>query len=124
MLVAPAAAARGLDFANVSHVYTLGFQPADAAEYAHIAGRTGRVGQAGRGVVNSLLKSADEMTAHRVIVEGDLGRKLLVGATVAPDDLLGSAGSEDVDEVEERIRRLEESLLIDVELEDDQDEDA
>lgn len=109
VLVAPASAARGLDFVNVSHVYTIGVSVADGAEYAHIAGRTGRVGQAGRGVVTSLVRDADEVARLRGIVEDELGRTLLVGAnSVTPEELAAGESADDV------IRRLDDTLLLDV----------
>jgi len=38
---------RGLDFPNLSHVYTLYLPTDDPREYLHLAGRVGRIGQAG-----------------------------------------------------------------------------
>lgn len=75
VLVAPASAARGLDFANVSSVYALDIPPT-AAEYVHLAGRAGRVGQEVQGVVTSVLASRSAVDALRAIVEGELGREL------------------------------------------------
>ena len=106
VLVAPASESRGLSFANVSHVYSIGFLPKDAAEYAHMAGRTGRVGQAGGGLMTSVVQGTDQVAALRAIVEGDLGRRLLVGATAEP---LTAGGASDPDEL---IRRLDDSLLL------------
>mmetsp|Transcript_20129 Transcript_20129/g.62857 ORF Transcript_20129/g.62857 Transcript_20129/m.62857 type:complete len:603 (-) Transcript_20129:172-1980(-) len=59
VLVVPRAEGRGLDFPDVTHVYcfNLGLGEGDANEYAHLAGRTGRVGQAGQGIVTSVLNA-------------------------------------------------------------------
>jgi len=38
---------RGLDFPNVTHVYTVNYLPDDPREYIHLAGRVGRIGQLG-----------------------------------------------------------------------------
>ena len=43
VLLTTPSAARGLDFANLTHVYSLNV-PLDVAEYAHQAGRLGRLG--------------------------------------------------------------------------------
>jgi len=55
---------RGLDFPQVTHVYTLYLPTEDPREYVHLAGRVGRVGQTGSvrgtgGQVFSILKSED-----------------------------------------------------------------
>jgi len=55
---------RGLDFPQVTHVYTLYLPTEDPREYIHLAGRVGRVGQPGSvrgtgGQVLSILKSED-----------------------------------------------------------------
>jgi len=55
---------RGLDFPNVTHVYSLFLPVDDPREYIHLAGRVGRVGQEGRvlgdgGHVVSLIKDTD-----------------------------------------------------------------
>ena len=80
VLVAPASSARGLDFANVSHVYAVGIGTPRAAEYTHMAGRTGRVGQAGRGVMTSLVGSGEEVLLLQGVVEGGCRAKLLLAS--------------------------------------------
>ena len=55
---------RGLDFPEVTHVYTLYLPTEDPREYVHLAGRVGRVGQTGSvrgngGQVFSILKPED-----------------------------------------------------------------
>ncbi len=60
---------RGLDFADLTHVYTLYIPVDDPREYLHLAGRVGRIGQMGSvsgsgGRVTSILRpdEADQMT--------------------------------------------------------------
>lgn len=60
---------RGLDFADLTHVYTLYLPTNDHREYLHLAGRVGRIGQMGSvagtgGRVTSILlpNEAEEMT--------------------------------------------------------------
>ena len=125
VLVAPASVARGLDFANVSYVYTLGVRVTEAAEYAHIAGRTGRVGQAygvpGHGVVTSVLRDAEEVAHLKAIVEGALGRTLLVGGDLGVREIsqLGQASADE--SPEDFIRRLDDTLLLEVDGNDEDD---
>jgi superfamily II DNA/RNA helicase len=59
---------RGLDFADLTHVYTLYLPTDDPREYVHLAGRVGRIGQMGSvsgsgGRVTSILRpgEAEEM---------------------------------------------------------------
>lgn len=59
---------RGLDFANLTHVFTLYLPADDPREYLHLAGRVGRIGQMGSvagsgGRVTSILRpdEADQM---------------------------------------------------------------
>jgi superfamily II DNA/RNA helicase len=52
---------RGLDFADLTHVYTLYLPVDDTREYLHLAGRVGRIGQMGSvagkgGRVTSILR--------------------------------------------------------------------
>ena len=108
VLVAPASAARGLDFANVTHVYAIGLPSPSAAEYAHMAGRTGRIGQGGRGLMTSIVASDRDLAAVRAVVEGSLGQRLLVSATAAPEGSGGAAESAD-----DAVRRLGDALLLD-----------
>jgi len=77
-------AARGLDFPNVSHVYSLGACP-DAATYAHVAGRCGRVGQAARGVVTTLGSAADREVLAAQLEEVGAGAPEDLPAPPAPD---------------------------------------
>ena len=56
--------------------------------------------------MTSVVQGTDQVAALRAIVEGDLGRRLLVGATAEP---LTAAGASDPDEL---IRRLDDSLLL------------
>ena len=103
-------------------MYTIGFTPPDAAEYAHIAGRTGRVGQAGRGLVTCVLGSSEQVADLKAIIEGDLKRRLLVSAT--SEAAVGGAAelAEGEDDWAATIRRLEEGLMLEVDGEGDDGE--
>ena len=82
VLVVPMSEGRGLDFPDVTHVYclSLGLRPQQANEYAHMAGRAGRVGQTTRGVVTSVINAdadwVEAFTNLNTIVQGSLGRSL------------------------------------------------
>lgn len=65
---------RGLDFPQVTHVYTLYLPTEDPREYVHLAGRVGRVGQTGSvrgtgGQVLSILKSEDASKMESMAAE-------------------------------------------------------
>jgi len=65
---------RGLDFPQVTHVYTLYLPTEDPREYVHLAGRVGRVGQTGSkrgtgGQVYSILKSEDASKMESLATE-------------------------------------------------------
>ena len=53
-----AAATRGLDFRQVTDVFNLGIV-GSPDDYVHRAGRIGRIGQAGRGAVVSILAESE-----------------------------------------------------------------
>ena len=82
ILVVPMSEGRGLDYPDITHVYCLdlGLGPEQVNDYAHMAGRAGRVGQNGRGVVTSVLSSGPEwvgvLNGLNAIVKGSLGRDL------------------------------------------------
>ena len=81
---------RGLDFADLTHVYTLYLPANDPREYLHLAGRVGRIGQLGSvagtgGRVTSILQPAeaekmvhlaDELSFDFIDVEYELGETL------------------------------------------------
>ena len=46
-MLATSNSVRGLDFPDVTHVYTLYLHVNDPREYVHLAGRVGRIGQIG-----------------------------------------------------------------------------
>ncbi|CAO3641544.1 unnamed protein product [Cunninghamella blakesleeana] len=52
--------ARGIDLPNISHVFILG-NPSSISSYLHMAGRTGRLGQASGGKVISLIRDHGKM---------------------------------------------------------------
>ena len=110
VMVTPMADGRGLDFPDVSHVYCVGLleglqrsvggddddgaaaAAAAAAEYAHLAGRAGRVGQAARGVVTSVLAAESDTAALAAIVRGALGVPLEEVGVPAADEGGGDDG--------------------------------
>ena len=81
---------RGLDFTDLTHVYTLYLPANDPREYLHLAGRVGRIGQLGSvagtgGRVTSILQPAeaekmvhlaDELSFDFIDVEYELGETL------------------------------------------------
>ena len=93
----------------MTHVYSVGYLAADAAEYTHMAGRTGRVGQGGGGVVTSLLRDEEQIAVLRGIVEAELGATLFVGASRVNEGVVRGEESD-----EEMRRRLDDSLMLDV----------
>ena len=101
---------RGLDFPEVTHVYTLYLPTEDPREYVHLAGRVGRVGQTGSvrgngGQVFSILKPED---SHKM------------------DALANELGFEfkDVSAVEVDIPKFATSSTSDDDRDDDDDEDG
>ena len=106
---------RGLDFPQVTHVYTLYLPTDDPREYVHLAGRVGRVGQTGSvrgtgGQVLSILKSedADKMDS----LAKDLGFEF---TDVAPIDVevprLATPADDDDDDEDEDEELLDPSDL-------------
>jgi len=68
LMIATPNSVRGLDFVNITHVYTMYLPSNDPREYLHLAGRVGRIGQMGSisgtgGRVTSILQpdQADQM---------------------------------------------------------------
>ena len=108
----------GLDFANVSHVYAIGLASVpSAAEYTHIAGRTGRVGQAGDGVVTSIVAEAGEVRTLKQVVEGALGRTLLLAEGDAAEvgveeEAMATFAVEALDELDDVRRGLDDTLRL------------
>ena len=125
-------------------MYALGIETPSSAAYVHMAGRTGRVGQAvGRGVVTSVLGSTDELRRLRSLVEGELSLRLLIAAndaatlevemrelgqpsgegigTFEMEEGSESGGGTDGDATDDLRRRLEDSFAM---LDDDDDSGA
>lgn len=101
---------RGLDFADLTHVYTLYLPSNDPREYLHLAGRVGRIGQMGSvsgtgGRVTSILlpKEAEEMSK----LAKELNFKFVDIPYVASDELI----KEDSD-VESLRRYLEDKITL------------
>jgi len=108
---------RGLDFPDVSHVYTLYLPMDDPREYVHLAGRVGRVGQMGSirgrgGRVVSILK--EEEASKMETLSDELGFEFSE-IELAPEELdlpRTEDGEIDLDHVEvEKLRRLFEDTL-------------
>lgn len=99
---------RGLDFVDLTHVYTLYIPANDPREYLHLAGRVGRIGQTGSvsgtgGRVTSILRPAE---ASQFVDLSKLLNFTFLDAEYASDDV---KGSDDV----ERIRRyLEDKITL------------
>lgn len=152
VLLATPNSVRGLDFPDVTHVYTLYLPMDDPREYVHLAGRVGRVGQMGSvrgsgGRVVSILKEeeADKME----LLASELGFEFS-DVVMDPSEMRlpttedGEIDLDDVGDVEvEKLRRLFEDTLnlvssenapdeekveapsvIDVEYDDDDDEEG
>ena len=92
VLVVPMSECRGLDYPDVTHVYclSLGLTPEQVNDYAHMAGRAGRVGQNGRGVVTSVIAADPDwvsvLNGLNGIVKGSLGRDLEAVAVPSTTD--------------------------------------
>ncbi|CAJ1942324.1 unnamed protein product [Cylindrotheca closterium] len=153
VLLATPNSVRGLDFPDVTHVYTLYLPMDDPREYVHLAGRVGRVGQKGSvrgsgGRVVSILQEeeADKMEQLAAELGFDFSDIVLDKEDmVLPRDEEGEIdwGDANLDDVEvEKMRRLFEDTLnlvnsdgapedqlvdtpsvIDAEFEDDDDDD-
>jgi superfamily II DNA/RNA helicase len=100
---------RGLDFADLTHVYTLYLPVEDPREYVHLAGRVGRIGQMGSvagtgGRVTSILfpSEADKMV--------DLAREL--NFDFVDVDYEGGEAVTETSDVEDMRRYLEDKLTL------------
>ena len=135
VLVVPMSEGRGLDFPDVTHVYCLNLcldrdyletgVLSQTSEYAHMAGRTGRVGQAGTGVVTSVLNADTDwsdvlraLTAIVCVVARDTTGRSLEAVPIPTmdeeedvrsslNDLYNLDSSEQVDEEEELLSEEE-----------------
>lgn len=120
---------RGLDFPEVTHVYTLYLPTEDPREYVHLAGRVGRVGQSGSvrgrgGRVISILKEEDARKMD--VLADELGFEFTDVAPVEADIPLiqldddGEADLENADV--EKMRRYLEDTMSFISLADDGEE--
>jgi len=123
VLLATPNSVRGLDFPDVTHVYTLYLPMDDPREYVHLAGRVGRVGQKGSvrgsgGRVISILKEdeADKMEQ----LASELGFDFSDIVMDKEDEMVlprNEEGEIDLDDVDlgdaevEKMRRLFEDTL-------------
>mmetsp|Transcript_12563 Transcript_12563/g.29761 ORF Transcript_12563/g.29761 Transcript_12563/m.29761 type:complete len:764 (+) Transcript_12563:90-2381(+) len=132
---------RGLDFANLTHVYTMYLPSDDPREYLHLAGRVGRIGQMGSvsgvgGRVTSILKpeeaeQMDDLAKELGFTFNDFNYDDVAsmggmdkGPDAAEND--GSQGGDDNGGEVERMRRyLEDTItLLDLAEEPEVDLDA
>jgi len=118
VMIATPNSVRGLDFPDLSHVYTLYLPNDDPREYVHLAGRVGRVGQMGsvKGdgahVVSILSEEdadkmkdlADELKFDFIDVE-----PLSEAYSRATDEALDDV---EIDDVEQARRMLEDTLTL------------
>jgi superfamily II DNA/RNA helicase len=132
VLLATPNSVRGLDFPDVTHVYTLYLPMDDPREYVHLAGRVGRVGQMGSvrgsgGRVISILKEEEakkmESLANELGFEfSDIQMDREEMRLPTTED--GEIDVDDVDDVEvEKLRRLFEDTLNLVSMENAPDEE-
>lgn len=121
---------RGLDFPEVTHVYTLYLPMEDPREYVHLAGRVGRVGQMGSvkgggGQVISVLKDQD--ASKMDVLASELGFEFSDAVVNQKEDLFARTEDGDVDldsvDVDKMRRYLEDTLNLLSSAEDDEDED-
>jgi superfamily II DNA/RNA helicase len=120
VLLATPNSVRGLDFPDVTHVYTLYLPMDDPREYVHLAGRVGRVGQMGSvrgsgGRVISILK--EEEAKKMESLANELGFEFS-DIQMDPEEMRlpttedGEVDLDNVDDVEvEKLRRLFEDTL-------------
>jgi ATP-dependent RNA helicase DeaD len=122
LLVATDVAARGLDIANVSHVFNYDV-PADSEDYVHRIGRTGRAGKTGiaitlltpkersrqsqiqaytkQPIIEFALPSVDEVQAKREErLINRVSEQLVAGVTSAERKMIDRMGSLGLDPVE------------------------
>uniref|UniRef100_A0A7S2BL63 ATP-dependent RNA helicase n=1 Tax=Octactis speculum TaxID=3111310 RepID=A0A7S2BL63_9STRA len=88
LLLTTPSAARGLDFANLTHIYSLNVDPSEA-EYAHQAGRLGRLGNLNidginAGIMTSIINPQEEAALRmRIVAVAGPDAKI----TVVPESL-------------------------------------
>ena len=104
ILVTTAAATRGLDFPMVTDVLNLGVV-GSAADYQHRAGRIGRIGQAARGRVLSVLRPSEvpDLLALGEALRFEPRERALPPPAPLREDIENEEGRE---EVKERLETL------------------
>mmetsp|Transcript_6485 Transcript_6485/g.13778 ORF Transcript_6485/g.13778 Transcript_6485/m.13778 type:complete len:800 (+) Transcript_6485:188-2587(+) len=126
---------RGLDFPQVTHVYTLYLPTEDPREYVHLAGRVGRVGQTGSkrgtgGQVYSIVKSEDASKMESLATELGFEFKDVKAVEVEVPRLVIPSDDDDEDEDEkilnqtdlDKMRRLLEDTVSLVSVEGEEEE--
>jgi len=128
---------RGLDFPQVTHVYTLYLPNEDPREYIHLAGRVGRVGQTGSkrgtgGQVYSVLKTSDASKMDSLATELGFEFTDVEAVSVEVPRLMTRDDDDEDDDEEElldpteldKMRRFLEDTVSLVTVEDDDAEDS
>ncbi len=85
ILIASQAAARGLHFEDIDYVFILG-RPKNPDEYAHLAGRTGRLGR--RGVVVNILSYREKKSLQSWATQLQITFEQLTEAVMEKGDAL------------------------------------
>jgi len=103
---------RGLDFPDLTHVYTL-YIPPDPREYLHLAGRVGRIGQVGSvtgkgGRVTTIINPTDT-TQYQQMSEALNFTPIDIDATAITTN---DNSSMDTDNVDDMRRYLEDKLTL------------
>ena len=122
IMLATPNAVRGLDFANLTHVFTSYLPADDPREYLHLAGRVGRIGQMGSvsgmgGRVTSIIRpeEADQMET----LAQELGFDFTDLDYVEADTVRRDADEEETEEDVEKSRRYLEDTITLLDLTDD-----
>jgi len=99
---------RGLDFADLTHVYTLYLPTDDPREYVHLAGRVGRIGQMG-----SVSGSGGRVTSILRPGEAEEMESLATALNFSFKDVEYSSGEEDKSKSLDDMRRyLEDTMTL------------
>lgn len=123
VMIATPNSVRGLDFPELTSVYTLYLPVDDPREYIHLAGRVGRVGQMGSakgigGRVVSIVRQEDASKLDDLADE--LGFEF--EDVLIPGETLVNEGEEDIFDIEKARRFLEDTISL-VDLVDEPDID-
>ena len=109
LLIATPPAARGLDLPAVTHVYNLSL-PASETDYVHRAGRMGRIGASGNGVITTIVQPEEEegfLTMCKDIGCAEHARRIESPPPPQLHDLSDGSGERDM----EHMKRALEAIL-------------